>query len=65
VPQTTNFALLANTGPGAPFPPPDMLVAAQSLGLTPHPPRASNEGATDEAFAALPKLGAGGLSTVT
>ena len=61
VPQTTNIALLANVAAGNPFPPPDMLAAAQSLGLTLHPLRASNEGAIDEAFAALPKLGAGGL----
>jgi len=61
VPQTTNIALLGNVAAGNPFPPPDMLAAAQSLGLTLHPLRASNEGAIDEAFAALPKLGAGGL----
>jgi putative ABC transport system substrate-binding protein len=61
VPQTTNIALLANAAAGAPFPPPEMLAAAHSLGLTLHPLRASNEGAIDEAFAALPKLGAGGL----
>ena len=61
VPHTTNIALLANVAAGNPFPPPDMLAAAQSLGLTLHPLRASNEGAIDEAFAALPKLGAGGL----
>ena len=61
VPQTTNIALLANVAAGNPFPPPNMLAAAQSLGLTLHPLRASNEGAIDEAFAALPKLGAGGL----
>ena len=61
VPQTTNIALLANVAAGNPFPPPDMLAAAQSLGLTLHLLRASNEGAIDEAFAALPKLGAGGL----
>jgi putative ABC transport system substrate-binding protein len=61
VPQATHIALLANPAAGDPFPPPDMLAAAQSLGLTLHPLRASNEGAIDEAFAALPKLGAGGL----
>jgi putative tryptophan/tyrosine transport system substrate-binding protein len=60
-PQATNIALLANAAAGDPFPPPDMLAAAQSLGLTLHPLRASNEGAIDEAFAALPKLGADGL----
>ena len=61
VPHTTNIALLANVAAGNPFPPPDMLAAAQSLGLTLHLLRASNEGAIDEAFTALPKLGVGGL----
>jgi putative ABC transport system substrate-binding protein len=61
VPQTTNIAFLANVAAGDPFPRPAMLAAAQSLGLTLHLLRASNEGAIDEAFTALPKLGVGGL----
>jgi len=61
VPQTTNIAFLANVAAGDPFPRPSVLAAAQSLGLTLHLLRASNEGSIDDAFAALPKLGVGGL----
>jgi putative ABC transport system substrate-binding protein len=61
VPQATSIALLGNPATGAPFPEPDMLAAAQTLGLTLHPLRAGNEREIDDTFAALPKLGVGGL----
>jgi putative ABC transport system substrate-binding protein len=61
VPQTTSMALLADPVLGNPIPPPDMLAAAHTLGLTLHPLRASNEREIDDAFAALSKLDAGGL----
>jgi putative ABC transport system substrate-binding protein len=62
VPQATSIALLADpTGSNDPFPRPEMLSAAMTLGLTLHPLRASNEHEIDDAFAALPKLGVGGL----
>jgi putative ABC transport system substrate-binding protein len=62
VPQATSIALLDNPAlPSDPFPRPAMLAAAQTLGLTLHPLRATNEREIDDAFAALPKLGAGAL----
>jgi putative ABC transport system substrate-binding protein len=61
VPQATSIALLGNPVTGAPFPEPNMLAAAQTLGLTLHPLRAGNEREVDDAFAALPKLSVGGL----
>jgi putative ABC transport system substrate-binding protein len=61
VPQATSIALLATPVAGEPFPEPDMLAAAQTLGLTLHPLRATNEREIDDAFATLSKLGVGAL----
>jgi putative ABC transport system substrate-binding protein len=62
LPEATSIAVLGPPGQGGDeFPPPDMLVAAQTLGLTLHPLRVTNEHDISDAFAALPKLGAGGL----
>jgi putative ABC transport system substrate-binding protein len=62
VPQASSIALLADPlASNDPFPRPEMLSAALALGLTLHPLRASNEHEIDDAFAALPKLGVGGL----
>jgi putative tryptophan/tyrosine transport system substrate-binding protein len=61
VPQATSIALLGNPIAGDPFPEPDMLAAAQTLGLSLYPLRAGNEREIDDAFAALSKIGAGGL----
>jgi putative ABC transport system substrate-binding protein len=61
VPQATSIALLGPPAGGDAFPSPDMLAAAQTLGLMLHPLRATNEREIDDAFAALPMLGAGGL----
>jgi putative tryptophan/tyrosine transport system substrate-binding protein len=61
VPQATSIALLANPVAGDAFPAPAIVAAAQTLGLTLHPLRAGDERDIDDAVAALPKLGAGGL----
>jgi putative ABC transport system substrate-binding protein len=61
LPQATSIALLGNPITGDPFPEPDMQAAARTLGLTLYPLRAANEREIDDAFAALPKLGVGGL----
>jgi hypothetical protein len=52
---------MGTSADGGPLPSPDMLVAARTLGLTLHPLPATNERDIDDAFAALPKLGVGGL----
>jgi putative ABC transport system substrate-binding protein len=61
VPQATNMALMASPIAGAPFPEHDMLAAAQMLGLTLLPLRATNDSEIEAAFATLPKLGVGAL----
>jgi putative ABC transport system substrate-binding protein len=65
VPQAKSIALLGNPVPGDPFPPPDMQAAAQTLGVMLHPLVASNERDIEDAIAALPRLGVGGLVIVT
>ena len=61
VPQATSIALIATPIAGEPSPEADMLAAAQTLGLTLHPLRATNEREIDDAFATLSNLGVGAL----
>jgi putative ABC transport system substrate-binding protein len=62
LPQASNIAYLLNPAAevGA-FPSPEVLAAAQTLGLTLHPLRADSERDIDDAFAALPTLQTHGL----
>jgi putative ABC transport system substrate-binding protein len=61
VPQASSIALLDDRAASNDTIPPALMAAAMTLGLTLHPLRASNEHEIDDAFAALPKLGVGGL----
>jgi putative ABC transport system substrate-binding protein len=61
LPQATSVALLVSGVDRDVFPSPDMLAAAQKLGLMLHPLGATNDSEIDAALATLPKLGVGAL----
>jgi putative ABC transport system substrate-binding protein len=65
LPQASSIALLGYPLAGDEFPPQPMLDAAQRLGVKLQPLRASSERDIDDAFAAVSKLGAGGLAIET
>jgi putative ABC transport system substrate-binding protein len=61
VPRATSIAVLGNPPAGNPLVEPDTLTAAQTLGFTLRALRATDEHEIEDAFAALPNLGASAL----